>query len=364
MAATLNEIEWSEPLLPYVQDPEFDKTVKSTLGMVTEVYHRVASNHWLREVCLLSDSYKVRHVPSRMFFLGGMITAQENACRYCYGALRALLRLQGYQESFITRLESDLKMAELDEKESAFTQFCRNLARSNPRPSKKDRDQLIQMGYSPLVVNEMAVCIAIACFYNRVCTLIACPPEQKLERLAGSFFGGVLSKIAGRLIRHMFISKRVDKKGDTNAPKIGAHPFAPLIRELEGVPSAGIIEQMLAGALAPGVIPVKTKALMFLVVARQLNCKFCTAGSEQLLKEQGLTAAEIKEAVESLGGKGLDPSLSSILDWTRDTVRYHPIKIQKKTEGLLEKIGPDALLEIVGTAAVANSTVRLAMLIQ
>ncbi|MEO8165367.1 MAG: hypothetical protein ABI619_08215 [Betaproteobacteria bacterium] len=94
------------------------------------------------------------------------------------------MKVLGYPEAFIQQVERDVHMAEMDAKERGFIAFCRNLARSRPRPSRAARDALLGLGYSLAQVNEMAFTISIGCFYNRVSTLIACPPEQKFERLA------------------------------------------------------------------------------------------------------------------------------------------------------------------------------------
>jgi hypothetical protein len=53
-----------------------------------------------------------------------------------------------------------------------------------------------------------------------------------------------------------------------------------------------------------------------------------------------------------------------VLAWVRDTVRYQPGQIQARTRALAEAIGGEAALEAVGIAALANSTVRVAMLLE
>ena len=114
-------------------------------------------------------------LPARLFNIGMLVTSQENSCRYCYGANRAFMKVLGYSESFISRIERDLHVAELDDGERAYIAFCRNLARSRPRPATADRDALMQLGYARLAVHEMAFLVAMGCFYNRIGILIACP---------------------------------------------------------------------------------------------------------------------------------------------------------------------------------------------
>jgi hypothetical protein len=45
-------------------------------------------------------------------------------------------------------------------------------------------------------------------------------------------------------------------------------------------------------------------------------------------------------------------------------VRFQPSEIQKRTRALAEAVGAQAMLEAVGVAALANSAVRLAMLLE
>ena len=46
-------------------------------------------------------SYRPVAMPQRLFNIGALVTAQENSCRYCYGANRAYMKILGYSESFI-----------------------------------------------------------------------------------------------------------------------------------------------------------------------------------------------------------------------------------------------------------------------
>jgi hypothetical protein len=53
-----------------------------------------------------------------------------------------------------------------------------------------------------------------------------------------------------------------------------------------------------------------------------------------------------------------------LLSWARDTVNYETPVMQKKTRVLAAEIGNTAVLEAIGTAALANAIVRLAMLLE
>src|SRR5438067_4763276 len=144
------DIAITEPVLPRASDRDWEAEVKRAMGLVPDWIRRVAPNPWLRRVCLDWSTYKFDALPVRMADIGFLVTSQENSCRYCYGVSRATMRLLGYSDSLITRIEREAQLAELDPRERAFIAFCRNLARSNPRPSRDARLELLALGFSQL----------------------------------------------------------------------------------------------------------------------------------------------------------------------------------------------------------------------
>jgi alkylhydroperoxidase family enzyme len=357
MATLLNEIEWGEAILPAVVDPAWEAEVQGALGAVFDLMRRVAPSPWVRAVQLGLFKQRARAMPQRLADIGFLVTSQENACRYCYGAAKAQLRMLGYPERLIGKIEREAQVAELDKKERAFIQFCRNLARSKPRPAKAEREALIALGFAPLAVAEMASWIVTVTFLNRVATFIACPPEDGYEKLAGSFKVWLLRPLLAR-------KARAAPPAPGNGGSAGAGAFGPIVNTLAGLPAADVLNDAFRGAFASPVLPRATKALMFAVVARSLACTFCEGESRKLLLAEGFTEAEIDAALATLSSPRLDARAASILAWTRDTVHYQPAPIQQHTRALAAEIGDAALIEAVGVAALANATVRLAMLLE
>ncbi len=299
----------------------------------------------------------------RLLNIGALVSAQENSCRYCYGTNRAFMRILGYSEAFISRIEQDAQVAELDAKERAFIAFCRHLARSRPRPAKADRDALVALGYSPLEVNEMALVIASCCFYNRMSTLVASPPEQALERMAGGTLGRLLN-LVGPLIRNLIMRPRTPIRDPMDPAALSKGPYGPVVATLAGLPGATLFRAALDGAFASDVLPRSTKALMFAVVARALACRPSEDESRKLLLADGFDHAEIESALSTFASARLSPRDAKILTWVRETVAYRPEAIQDETRALAEEIGEAAILEAIGVAALANAIVRLGMLLE
>jgi alkylhydroperoxidase family enzyme len=363
MTQALHDIEWSEPLLPADIDPAWEAELKRRGGNGSEVDRRVAPSPWIREACLGINTGRASEIPAHLFNVAALVTAQENACRYCYGASRAYLQMLGYSESYIQRLETDAHLAELDEKERALVVFCRNLARSRPRPARAELEGLARLGYRPAATREMALWIALGCFYNRVTILLAVPPEQGFEQWVGAkrrWFA-----LAGPLMRWQAERRRRGRPDDAlTAAVLGAGPYGPVLAPLERLPGARIMKDALDGAFASTVLSRTAKALMFAIVARSLDCRTSEREARRLLAADGLAEAEVEKALTTLACDRLPAAQAGLLPWVRDTVHYQTAQIQRRTRELAASLGRDAMLEAIGVAALANGTVRLAMLVE
>ena len=363
MALMLSEIEWSEPIVPRAQDPGWEAEIKRRGGRVFEIDRRVAPSVWLRETCFAVTAFRASTLPERLLNIGAMVTSQENSCRYCYGANRAYLKILGYSESFLGRIERDVHLAELDEKERAFIAFCRNLARSRPRPALAERDALVRLGFPQIAVHEMALHIADLCFYNRVGMLMACPPELGFERMADGPIGRLIA-LAAPLARLVAPKRGPATDPSITAARLAAGPFGPILAPLAGLPGAMIVKNGLDGAFASRVLSPAVKALMFAVVARTLACRPSEREARTILRAEGFGDAAIDEALATLGSSRLPAGEARLLPWVRDTVHYQTGPLQKQTRALAAAIGAPAALEAIGVAALANATVRLAMLVE
>jgi alkylhydroperoxidase family enzyme len=361
MPLLLSEIQWSDPVLPVARDREWEAELKRRGAQVLELDRRVAPSRWLREAGYQATNYVPDALPERLHRIGSMVTAQENSCRYCYGANRAYMKVLGYSESFIQQVERDVQLAELDDKERAYVGFCRSLARSRPRPAAAERAALLARGYTATQIAEITFVISFGCFYNRVSTLLACPPEQKFERMAGGPFRWLLA-LAMPLMKKLGPRMPAESAPDGLALRSG--PFGVVLAPLADLPSGSIMKAALDGAFEPGLLSRQAKALMFAVVARTLGCPHCEAAAHQLLLEEGLAPKEIESALATLRCPQLAQREAGLLAWARDTVYYESAAIQQKTRALGGELGAAALLEAIGVAALANGTVRLAMLLE
>ncbi len=356
MIESVQEISWREPILPRVPDPAWEEVVRKRFGRVPDILYRVSRSPWLREAIMNWPWYKPQEVSQRYHDICGLITAQENSCRYCYGVARSYLRISGFGEKTIKKIERNAHLAELDEKERAFIQFCRNLSRSNPRPPKSDRKKLIELGYSPKAVAEMAFLIGNHCFINRVSTFISIPPMEYFENFSPNFITSLFLPLLKRRLRKY-------RWQESNVAPQEVNAFSSLIQAFEGIPAAKALNDALMGAMSSEVLSQDLKVLMFAVVARSLKCEFCQAESEEMAANLGFAPNEFEEALRTLDSPRLNEQERKILSWTRETIHYQIDPIQNSVAELSQELDEVVLLEAIGMAALANTAVRLAVLL-
>jgi len=294
--------------------------------------------------------------PPRLIDVAALVTSQENACRFCYGALRAMMRISGYSDEQILNLERDVQLA--DGLTHEVVSLARKLAKSSPRPVREELAALERHGLDAKAVAEIVFLIASTCFGNRVGTFLALPPERNLERAAeswvGRLFGSVLLKAS-----HMK-TRRVGP----STPVVAEGVLAPLIRQLPDAPIAAWFARLVGECFGAPALPRRTKLLILAVVARTLGCNFCEEAARIDLQDSGLDRHDFRRILETLSGPELTATEGRILDWARETVHYQTGIIQKRTRALAAEVGVGVLLEAVGTAALSNTAVRLAMLLE
>jgi alkylhydroperoxidase family enzyme len=350
----LDSLVAGEPLLPRRSDPAIERESKARTGMVSEMLRYVMPSPWMADAVMtrLPRSY----ASADDLTLAEFTASQENACRHCYGAMRSVLRLLGYGEAQILRLERDRQAAEMDSRGRAIVDFARALARSNPRPGRADLEALRRAGFTRDETTELAVAVAFACFANRIGSFLAIPPDSKLEAMPSS----LLVRMMGPLVRRKLRGKPLPPPAAPLPPP--EVPFGAIVPLLGAIPGAAFVGGMLEGAFRSEALPRRARTLVFAVVARTLGCALCEAESGRALVAAGIDAPEGERILGHLASPRLDPLEALLVPWARETVRYRPAAIQDRTRKLLAAIGPDRTLEAVGTAALANAVVRLGAL--
>jgi alkylhydroperoxidase family enzyme len=306
---------------------------------------------------LLEDMTKtLAFAPPRLIDIAALVTSQENACRYCYGAQRASMRLFGYSDAQIRDLERDVQLA--DDMTREVVNLARRLARSNPRPVKAELAALARLGIGPKAAAEIVYVVASTCYANRIGTFLALEPVRRLERLAETSLGRLIGSLMVTVMGMR--SRRVSPAGPVAAQGF----LAPLIRQLPDAPITVWFAGLVRSCFDSVALERRSKLLILAVVGRTMGCRFCEDAAKADLQALGLDGGSIQRTLDTLAAPELSPRDRLLLDWARETVHYEPGVIQKRTRALAGQVGVDVLLEAIGTAAVSNTAVRLAMLLE
>lgn len=105
----LREIEWEAPLIEPYRDPDAEALMRKKYGFVMDSAAFYSRSPWIVRSQVRFDIQRdvLVHVDVDLAEIIGLVVSQDNSCRFCYAAWRALLRLQGYSQSRIERLEEN-----------------------------------------------------------------------------------------------------------------------------------------------------------------------------------------------------------------------------------------------------------------
>ena len=355
--AQITGMEWEESLLPPTPvPPALEAEIRRLFGVVPGWLARVAPVPWFARSWASMLRKPVAHVSPDLCDLVALVVSQDNSCRYCFGAQRAVLRMLGYREAYIARLERDFHVAELSDAEQAALDFARHVSRADPRPSRAELERLARTGFSPPAIAELAYVAAATVFANRAATLLALPPEP---------FEAMVDKPLMRLMRPLVARRlRTRPRRPEPLPEPNDGPGAAVVAALDGSPAASVLRAAIDAAWASEVLPRRTKTLMLAVVARALGCARSEAESCLALEREGFGARDVEEILATLASPRLDTREARLVPFARETVRYHrTVPIQRRMREVARGLEPAEVLEAVGVVALANTVCRLSVLV-
>jgi AhpD family alkylhydroperoxidase len=314
----------------------------------------IAPVPWAVRALLGDIDKKVAHMPIDLWDLIWFVVSQDNSCRYCYGMTRVTLRVLGYSDALIDRLESDVDLASIPEAEQAALRFARKVSRFQPAPDAKDFAELEAAGFSKPAIAEIVYIASAAGFGNRIATFFSLQPED-LENL--------MKRPLMRLIRP-WIARRFRGRQIAPAPLPAPNepPFEELIAKLDGSPLAWPARRSIDEALASPVLPRRTKLLMFAIVARTLGSDYIVSQSRRALEAEGMSGGAVDDVVRNLGGPGLSAVEALLVPFARETVWYRNLDVQERAHALAAHLSNEELIEAVATASLANTAARLSVL--
>jgi len=355
MTSPLSAVAWEEAcLLQPADDPVLEAFARRMIGIPNPSIRYFVRSPWVARMVVrwLTDPGLLLELDLHDADLVGLVVSQENSCRYCYAAVRCLLRIQGMSETRVQALEQRLARADVEPRLAATLRFARALSRCNPPPTAADFEALRAAGYSDGAMRDLAFAVVSNVLLNRMATIAALPP-QGFEREPDRLLTRLLRPlIAGWLQRHRRRGQPVDR-----APGSGTH--GPLIAACGVSPVGLLMAETLAEMDAAPALTQRCRALMFAVVARALGAQRVERESSALLQREGLDAASVERALAHLDAPALDAAERALLPFARETVWAQPALLQRRARQLRDQLSTEQFTDAIGTASLANALIRL-----
>jgi AhpD family alkylhydroperoxidase len=352
----LEAVEWEACLLEPVRNRAAEREMRSQLGFVSPGARYFLDSPWLPRALVLLETTRAPglHVRDPLDGYVALAVSQDQACRYCYAATRSALRILGFPEERIRRLEEGLLTDDLSRRSRPALDFARRVSRASPPVGRADVQPLLDAGWSGEAVRELSFFVVSHVFYNRLSTLPALPPGD-VEDMQSRWYI--------RLMRPL-IARRIASHGPPAAaealtPERRRGPFSSIVNGLDGLPVAARLRDTIDAAWQSGVLPRRAKALIFAVVARGLGSLDAEREATQLLEAEGMSGAQIDELLRNLVAPGLEPTEAAVVPFARETVWYNPAQIQRRARALRERLTHEEFVDVIGIAALANAVCRL-----
>lgn len=357
--AAMADVEWEECLVEPHPNAELEGCLRKSYGFVPPSAHFFGECPWIARslIGFQLSRQKLVHNDFELTEKIGLVVGQENSCRFCYGVHRVLLRMIGMPEDRIRRLEEDLLTLDFDPRERSALEFARRLSRSNPLVSTTEIEALRAAGFEDPAIREIALIVFLNVIWNRFATFPALP-TQRLEQLPERLPVRLLRPLLGRALRARF------RRGQTERLPPGRNrgPFAYLVAAVDGLPLALSLRELIDDAWDSSILPKRTKALVFAVVARGLGCDLSEREAVRLLAEEGFEADAVGPVLAHLASPQLDPVETVAVPFARETIWYRPAAIQRRARAVHRQLSAAQFLELSGIAGLANGLCRLGFL--
>jgi AhpD family alkylhydroperoxidase len=358
--SAIEEVAWGECLVEPSPDRELERIGRKHWGVPNHAIRYFTSCPWLARALAEGNlrNERLAHLDLDLYELIFLAVSQDNSCRYCYSGQRAQFRILGFDEQKIRAIEQASYAAQFEPRERLLLDYARRLSRSNPAPASADLRELVDAGYATDAVREATYAAANTVIANRLTTL----PGLPLARVEG-----IEDRLSTRLLRPL-VARVIRSACRPGRPKplpenFSDAPFEYVIRTLEGLPVGPAFMRTLVSAWESPILPQRTKALAFAVVARGLGSERMEAEAIRLADTAGFDPKDTTDVLAHLGSPKLDPIEAAVVPVARETIRYRPEDIQRRAREVRAQLSQEEFLEFVGVVALANGIGRLSLVL-
>jgi alkylhydroperoxidase family enzyme len=350
--AALDAVEWEACLLEPIRDRAAERILRTAVGYVPPPTRYFSPSPGVIGAYASLLRTPVRYLSAELVEMIAFVVSQDNACRYCYTATRSMLKILGYAEPRIRRLEEDFLAADLTPSDKAALDFARCVSRASPLATCKDGAPLLEAGYTPAAVKEVTFEATVHVFLNRMATLPALPPDDM--DLADRWYVRLLRPLIAPRLR----PRRVTQCSPL-PPAQRQGPFAEFVNALDGLPAAAHLRAMIDALWGGQGLRPATKALIFAVVARGIGCAPAEREAVRLLIDAGMSADRVESALAHLAGPDLDRVDACAASLARESIWYRPAQLQRHARAIRAQCSREQFVELIGVTALANMVCRL-----
>ena len=360
MSSALAHVAWEPCFVEARQDRELETHARRRMGLPNPAVRYFAPAPWVARAAVdINPSFGLLiHLDLHTADLVGLVVSQENACRFCFAAVRAVLWFQGMDRERVLRVEQEIARPDLPAMVRATLDYARAQSRSGPTGAHGAWAALRGAGVSAGEAREIAYTVAVSDFSNRLHTALAIPPLP-FERTPESLLMRLLRPLLGRVTG----ARRSRGSPVAAAMDLPERPYGRLIGAFGDSPIAPVLAHALDEMWASSHLSPRCKLLMFAVVSRGLPCEVCELEISRALQREGLDAAAVARLLTHLDAPELEPVERLLMSYARETLWYQPAVLQRHTRMLRDQLSPEQLIEAVGVAALANGICRMAAVV-
>lgn len=355
MMSTMNRVAWESCILERRRDRSLESYARQRMGFPHPSVGYFVPVPWLARAVadLHPELGLLMHLEQSLADLIVLVVSQENSCRFCYAAVRALLWSQGMSRARIERMEQDLSRADLSARALAAIAFARSQSRSGPAAAATARAAALAAGFSVEELKEIAFIAAITDFSNRAHTLPAIP-VRPLERIPEQLHTRLMRPLIGRIM-----TSRRSRGRPTPLPQPPSYPYGRLVKTCAGAPLAAALDRTLREMWDASELTRRCKLLMFAVVARGLSCDACAVDLHEALRHEGVKDAMLTQVLTHLDAPELDPVERLLVPFARETIWYEPAAVQRRARALRDRLTDAQLIAAIGVTSLANGLCRM-----
>lgn len=353
--------EWAEEIVEPRSSSDMERLFRRRVGFVPQLVSYINPHPWVHRAVLFLVDPRLQVLDEDLCMQICFVVARDHACRYCYGSLRAFLRVAGYSESELDRLEDELYLRGSRGAEREALRLALNISKG--RLQHDDAvDALRETGYGDMAIREIAGSALLDTITTRVATMLAVPIDVRLEEATAPWYFDLLQPIAQTVLAGW------QRLGTSSEPPLSAEDtegaFAPWLLRLRGTNVGRVLHDLTNRWLRTEyALPLRTKLLILAVVARALSQEDLNDRvSELLTSECGLSTKTIEAAVKHLRDDAISDQEVRLLQLARASVRYDPQRLQPTVRKQAQDLSRDETIDAVATLGLSNALARLCTL--